>query len=81
MLDHQGQFYVSEIIRIELTSHFGIEKIERLVAKKCYEDLQLLLISTYCWKDLLIDFVTRLPQSMDWNGTSHNSNGIACSTN
>ena len=65
ILDHQGLFYVSKIIRIELTSHFGIEKTERLVAKKCYEDLQSLPIPTYCWKDLSMDFVTGLLISTD----------------
>ena len=28
-----------------------------------------------------MDYVTGLLISMDWNGTSHDSNGIACSTN
>ena len=41
----QGLFYVSEIIRIELTSHFDIETTRELIARKehqacsCYQYL------------------------------------------
>lgn len=37
--NHPDMFYIPKIIKIELTYYFGIEKIERLVSKKCYEDL------------------------------------------
>ena len=37
--------------------------------------------SRYLLLDFIDGFVTGLPISMDWNGTSHDSNGIACSTN
>ena len=53
----QGLSYVPKIIRIELTSHFGIEKTRELVARKYYGDLQLLLISTYCRKDTSYDLI------------------------
>ncbi len=36
-----------------------------------YGDLQLLSVPTYCWKDLLIDFVTSLPISANWKGDSY----------
>ena len=36
-LNYQGLSYVSEIIKIELTSHFGIEKTKQLVARKGHQ--------------------------------------------
>ena len=36
-----------------------------------YGELQALPISTHQWKDLWIDFVTRLPVSTDWKGKSY----------
>ena len=38
---------------------------------KLYSDLQFLLILTYRWKNLLIDFVTGLPISTDWKKDSY----------
>ena len=49
----QGLSYVSEIIRIELTSHFGIAKS----ARKYYGDLQLLPIPTHCRKGTSYDSI------------------------
>ena len=43
----------------------------KTVWHKPYSDLQILPVSTYRWKDLLIDFVTGLPISTDWKGDSH----------
>ena len=37
----------------------------KVVKHKLYRDMQSLLIPTYRWKNLLIDFVTRLPISTD----------------
>ena len=45
----------------------------KAVRHKPYGDLQSLPISTHCWKDLLIDFVTSLPMSTDWKKDSYNS--------
>ena len=45
----------------------------KVVWHKPYGDLQSLPVSIYCWKDLLIDFVTGLPISMDWKKDSYNS--------
>ena len=62
--------------------HFGIEKTRELVARKCYEDLQLLPIRISGWKDLLIGktWVTtraKLPMSINWNDTSNHLGRIA----
>ena len=43
------------------------------VRHKPYGDLQSLPIPTYWWKDLSINFVTRLPISTDWKGESYAS--------
>ena len=40
---------------------------------KPYGNLQLLPILTYCWKNLSMDFVTRLSISADWKRKSYNS--------
>ena len=42
IVHHQGLFYVSDIIRIELTSHFGIKKSSRTCCEERTPDLQLL---------------------------------------
>lgn len=43
----------------------------KVVKHKLYYDLQLLSILTHYWKDLLINFLTRLPISTDWKGDSY----------
>ena len=57
VVHHQGLSYVPKIIRIELTSHFGIEKTRELVARKYYGDLQLLPIPTHCRKGTSYDSI------------------------
>ena len=45
----------------------------KAVRHKLYGDLQSLPISTYCWKDLSMDFVTGVPILTDWKGNSYDS--------
>ena len=45
----------------------------KAVRHKLYGNLQSLPVTTYRWKDLLIDFVTGLPISTDWKGDSYDS--------
>ena len=43
----------------------------KAVRHKPYIDLQSLLIPTDRWKNLSMDFVTRLPLFSDWKGNSY----------
>lgn len=43
----------------------------KTVCHKSYRELQFLLVPTDWWKDLLIDFVTGLLLSTDWEGDSY----------
>ena len=45
----------------------------KAVRHKCYDDLWSLYIPTHRWKDLSIDFVTRLPLFSDWKSDSYDS--------
>ena len=45
----------------------------KVVRHKTYGDLQSLPVPTFCWKDLLIDFVTGLPILTDWKEDSYDS--------
>ena len=45
----------------------------KTVRHKPYGNLQFLPLPTHQWKDLLIDFVTRLPILIDWKNDSYNS--------
>ena len=45
----------------------------KTVQHKLYGDLQSLLVLTHCWKDLSIDFVTSLPNLINWKGDSYDS--------
>ena len=56
-MHHQGLSYVPKIIRIKLTSHFGIEKTRELIARKYYEDLQFLPIPTHRRKSTSYDSI------------------------
>ena len=47
--------------------------VSKAVRHKLYGDLQSLPISTYQWKDLLIDFVTGLLLFADWKGNDYDS--------
>ena len=44
----------------------------KAVRYKPYADLQSLPVPTYWWKDLLIDFVSSLPISINWKRDSYN---------
>ena len=50
-MHHQGLSYVREIIRIELTSRFRIEKTQQLVARKSE------IAYAYHWKDTSYDAI------------------------
>ena len=45
----------------------------KAVKHKPYGNLKALPVSTHQWKDLSIDFITRLPISTDWKGNSYDS--------
>ena len=45
----------------------------KVVWHKPYENLQALQVLTHRWKDLSIDFMTKLPVLSDWKGKSYNS--------
>ena len=45
----------------------------KTVRHKPYGDLQSLSVPTYCWKDLLIDFVIGLPILTEWKRDSYDS--------
>ena len=45
----------------------------KAVKHKPYGDLLLLPMSIHHWKDLSIDFITRLPVSTNWKGKTYNS--------
>ena len=57
ILHYQGLFYVPEISKASRWGHFAIEKTWELVARKYYEDLQLLPIPTHCWKGTSYDLI------------------------
>lgn len=42
------------------------------IKHELYRDFQSLLVSNHEWKDLLIDFITRLPILTNWKGDSYN---------
>ena len=44
---------------------YNICRALKAVCHKLYKDLQSLLMPTYCWKDLFMDFVTDLPILMN----------------
>ncbi len=44
-----------------------------MMRHKPYRDLQSLPVSTHRWKDLSIDFVTKLPISTNWKDDSYDS--------
>ena len=45
----------------------------KLVRHKRYGDLQFFFVPTHQWKDLSMDFVTRLPVSIKWKGKNYDS--------
>ena len=45
----------------------------KTVRHKPYSNLQALLVPTYQWKDILMDFVTGLPVSTNWKSESYDS--------
>ena len=47
--------------------------ISKKMTHKPYNDFQSLPVSTYWWKNLLINFITRLPISTNWKRESYNS--------
>ena len=45
----------------------------KIVKQKLYSDLQFLLVSIHCWKNLLMDFITDLSILTNWKGDSYDS--------
>ena len=63
-----GRKYYCPSLRRDVKSYvqeYDICLTSKAVRHKPYDDLQSLLIPTYRWKDLSMDFVTRLPLSSD----------------
>ena len=80
---HQGLSYVPEIIRIELTSHFGIEKLLKTRCQERKLGLQSLPIPNHGLEgyqpdrltrleNLLMDWETKLLYSTNWKDKSYN---------
>ena len=64
MLRHDVEDYVKR---------YNVCLASKTVRHKPYGDLQSLPVSTYRWKDLLMDFIPDLPVLTDWKGDSYNS--------
>lgn len=64
------------MLRVDVKSYikgYNIYLALKSVKHKLYGDLQSLPVPIYQWKDLSIDFVTRLAISTNWKGETYDS--------
>ena len=62
------KYYIKDYIK-----EYNVYFVLKTVQHKLYSNLLFLLIFTFCWKDLLINFVNRLPILTDEKKNSYNS--------
>ena len=74
--DLVGQKYYWPSLQKDVEAYvkgYDVRLGSKTVKYKPYGDLQSLLIPTYWWKNLLMDFVIGLPISTNWKGDSYDS--------